>query len=483
MGRASCFACRIHANATCSMLDQKMMQDATHHSSHFDFHNSFIYRYNTDLIHSSAKSRLVMYCNSSNYRKSDIKRKRVDGRMLTFSTTTSMFALLCIGFVDIMHNSVVSAFSVSTTTRSNQFLSKSTSRTPLDLNFRVGVGAGAGVPRSTRLTAAASAQALVERLKNDVEQLANNDNEIDETEVMDEEAVSNMKETIKITSAELEEMFSDNDNDNANDDDDSKRFEPLLGLYDVSHVQTSKEGDNPVGGKWTRKNKLAQQLFSTRRTLQHLVPTNSTGNGLLKRKRNDGNGNGNGDGEVVAEAVNVISLDAFFKLVRLNVILRGDAVPLTLEERNSPKMSGKLSNLAVRAFFDAPRIILGKGRFVNLQLGPVTSVVLDATYVDDKVRIGKGGVSGTKFIFFRCKKDDQEAMEFQSLLQTRKTRTSKVLAVIGAVGGSAVWASISSGSIVLGGSIGIVAALSAAAIAFSSGGVEEDDNMDGNVLD
>jgi hypothetical protein len=75
----------------------------------------------------------------------------------------------------------------------------------------------------------------------------------------------------------------------------------------------------------------------------------------------------------------VISLDAFFKLLRFNVILRGDAVILSVDERTSSKLVGKLSNLAVRAFFDPPRKILGKERWLNLELGPNTSVVLDTT--------------------------------------------------------------------------------------------------------
>jgi hypothetical protein len=309
----------------------------------------------------------------------------------------------------------------------------------------------------------ADAYVYVDRLNHDVQLLSNGD------EILDETTESQIKQSIQTAADELDHIYIDN-----KDDDNSKRFEPLLGLYNVSHVQTANKGDNPVGGKWTRKNKLAQQIFSTRRTYQHLLPTNSTGLGASRET---------GDVDVVAEAVNVISLDAFFKLVRLNIILRGDAVPLTVAERNSPKMAGKLSNLAVRAFFDAPRIVLGKGRWLNLQLGPSTSVVLDTTYVDEKVRIGRGGTSGTRFIFFRCSSDeDEEAMEFQSLLQTRKMRTSKVLAVIGAFGVSGVWASLSRGSRVAAGVIGVISTLSALGIGFSTGGVE-DDGMDGNVLD
>ena len=54
-------------------------------------------------------------------------------------------------------------------------------------------------------------------------------------------------------------------------------FAPLLGLYSVAAVLPAKPGENPVGGKWTRKSGLAQKLLNTRATYQHLLPANSTG--------------------------------------------------------------------------------------------------------------------------------------------------------------------------------------------------------------
>ena len=252
-------------------------------------------------------------------------------------------------------------------------------------------------------------------------------------------------------------------------DDDASRFEPLLGLYDVSFVQTAKDGDNPVGGKWTRKNKLAQQIFSTRRTFQHLVPTNSTGVGRLTARNQN----------VVGEAINVISLDALFRLIRLTVILRGDAIALTKEERESDKVVKGLSNLTVRALFDSPRLILGKrGRFFNISLGPSTSVVLDSTYADNVVRIGRGGTSGSRFVFMRCSDDDVEAGEFRQLLMKKPTKKGKLLSILGLVGGTGVWASVIRGSRLLGGGLAISAALCACAISFSTGGVEDDGDDD-----
>jgi len=137
-----------------------------------------------------------------------------------------------------------------------------------------------------------------------------------------------------------------------------------------------------------------------------------------------------------------------------------------------------LTNLTVRAYFDAPRIILGKrGRFFNIQLGPSTSVVLDATYVDDKIRIGKGGTSGTRFVFSRCNDDDREATEFLALLKRRPTSKSKLLTMLGLLGTSGI-SLIATGSKAVGGAVAVVSALSALAVTYSSGGVEDDGQQD-----
>ncbi len=230
--------------------------------------------------------------------------------------------------------------------------------------------------------------------------------------------------------------------------DVEQRFQPTIGLYNVSYVLSKRKGENPVGGKWTRKNRLAQRLLSTRRTMQHIIPANSTSIGQLElnvtkyemsnKKKNKSKEEGLNTQKktadvrpVVAEAVNVITLDALWNLIRVSIILRGDAVPLTKEERTSPMMNNPLTSLAIKAFFDPPRIVVGKtGRFLNLCLGPKSSVVLDTTYVDDKIRIGMGGTSGTRFIFTKCARDDKEAEEFKKLLVMKPTGKSKILTAL-----------------------------------------------------
>lgn len=228
---------------------------------------------------------------------------------------------------------------------------------------------------------------------------------------------------------------------------------------------------------------LTDRLITSRRTFQHVLPVNSTGCSTATTTSND-------TPPIVAEAINVISFDALFKLVRLTVILRGDATPLTDEERTNTdndndedgKDVGRLSNLAVRLAYDPPRIVFGRtGRLVNIQLGPSTDVLLDTTYVDDIVRVGKGGTSGTKFIFTRCSAstvngggaDGNETEEFRGLLARRPARRSRILSYLGSFVGMGLF-SVSRGYRLTGGLLAFVASLVSAGVVFSTGGVETD---------
>lgn len=207
----------------------------------------------------------------------------------------------------------------------------------------------------------------------------------------------------------------------------TSRFTPLLGLYEVRTVITANPKDNPVGGKWTR----SQQLFRTRATFQHLLPLNSTGHSQLQNDM------------AVAEAINIVSLDALKGLLRIIIILRGDAIPLSSDERNQMNTNRTitpLTNLALRAMFDPPRIYLGRRRrkrggeacysYFPVQIGPSSSVILDTTYCDSKIRIGRGGTSGSYFLFETTNKE--EASEYKALMEihTRTKRTIAKLAML-----------------------------------------------------
>jgi hypothetical protein len=95
-------------------------------------------------------------------------------------------------------------------------------------------------------------------------------------------------------------------------DDNDARFEPLLGLYEVSYIKTTSQttgtadNNNPVGGKWTKRRGLPQTILKTKRAFQHILTANSTGRGESLLNVDDGQRRH----VVVAEAINVISLEA-----------------------------------------------------------------------------------------------------------------------------------------------------------------------------
>lgn len=252
---------------------------------------------------------------------------------------------------------------------------------------------------------------------------------------------------------------------------DPERFDALLGLYDVSYVKTAKEGDNPVGGKWTRKNGFAQKILRTRRSFQHILKVNETGCGTTKVRTSSG-----GETDVVAEAVNVVSLDALWGLFRVTVILRGDAIALNATERVTDTCQ-PLTARAVRALFDPPRIVFGKtGRWLNINVGPQTSVVFDTTFVDNRARIGLGGRSGSRFIFQRCRTDDLEANEFRELTSKRpRSRRKTLSALLVIAAGSTYGAVVRRGIRFLACTSATLSLLFAALIGFSGGGIEADD--------
>ena len=220
---------------------------------------------------------------------------------------------------------------------------------------------------------------------------------------------------------------------------------------------------------WTRKSGLARKVLRMRPAFQHVLPVNTTGLGSLY-----------GEGRrVIAEAVNVISLEAFNGLLQLFVILRGDAIPLTLAERtNATRVVQPLSPYAIKALFDAPRIIvLGKHRCLfNLNVGPTTSVLLDTLYCDDRLRLGMGGTSGSRFVFRRCPTDDQEqAREFQPLLETPPMNKGKVLTVLGVMTTLGLTGMIRGVARIGSGLLATVALALAAILSFGRGGIERND--------
>ena len=134
--------------------------------------------------------------------------------------------------------------------------------------------------------------------------------------------------------------------------------------------------------------------------------------------------------------------------------------------------------MAVKALFDAPRIVVGRtGRFLNINVGPKTSVLLDTLYCDSKLRLGMGGTSGSRFVFRRCSDDDEEANEFRALLARpmRKTKTFISIGSVAALGILGVARSNVGFLRLLSGLVTTLALAMGALIAFSGGGIERED--------
>lgn len=229
----------------------------------------------------------------------------------------------------------------------------------------------------------------------------------------------------------------------------SKLFEPLVGYYNVSCTLTEKPNDNPVGGKWTRG------LWTVKRTMQHVLPPlpavqtsipSATGTSDLETSEVDFVTE-----NAVAQVVNAIRLELLWGFVNIWVLLRGDAVPLKMvkafaandntetnsdsdskSKKSPPKLLPNLSDRAVKAYFDRPKIgvsLQGRkkrsyGPFWKqvLTLGPTSAVVLDTPYADGRIRLGKGGTSGSQFVFRRLPETDEDAKEgWKWVLETTST--------------------------------------------------------------
>lgn len=181
----------------------------------------------------------------------------------------------------------------------------------------------------------------------------------------------------------------------------------VFGKYEVAYVGApSSRVANPAGGRW--RGGLGRLLCPTRGLYQH----------LLKIPADPSEGKDSGPSNADATAVNLLEV-ALLGLLPVAVVLHGPARRLSPSERAAVSSEratpGGLSANAVRANFEAPRLALGsRGRGLlglarhipplRLRAGPRTSVVLDASYVDERVRIGKGA-SGIRFVFTRAEED------------------------------------------------------------------------------
>ena len=148
----------------------------------------------------------------------------------------------------------------------------------------------------------------------------------------------------------------------------------LFRRNEVAYVgQTLSVSANAAGGKY--RGRLGRLVFRTDALFQHVL--------------------------LPDVAVNVIQ----FKLLGLipgAAVLKGRWSVASEEARSELRRNSTraLSSNCVAVDFDAPIVAFGRtGGALTLELGPTSKVGLDVTYLDERIRICRGGSSGTPFVF------------------------------------------------------------------------------------
>lgn len=151
----------------------------------------------------------------------------------------------------------------------------------------------------------------------------------------------------------------------------------LFHICDVAYVgQTSSRESNAAGGRF--RGAFGRRVFRTRSLRQDLLQEGKAG---------------------AITAVNHLTF-RLCGLISGDVVLCGRVTrePLAERERLSAAWNRTLGPGTVRAEFGPPRVRLGP---LCLEIGPTSAVRLDVTYVDDTLRLSRGGRSGAAFIFRR----------------------------------------------------------------------------------
>ena len=157
--------------------------------------------------------------------------------------------------------------------------------------------------------------------------------------------------------------------------------DPLIfGNYNVSYtLMGNRQYGQPAGGRF--RTGLGALLFKTRGLYQSVLRP-----------------------DVV---VNKVALDVF-RILPSYVGLRGRLVEV-------PEEDGSMAGDTAKVFFEPP--VLGFPFGIVARIGPPSTVVLKTTYVDERVRIGKGS-RGSLFVFTRGGAADEASMETVGLERT-----------------------------------------------------------------
>jgi hypothetical protein len=228
----------------------------------------------------------------------------------------------------------------------------------------------------------------------------------------------------------------------------------LCRLTEVAYVgQKSSAKANAAGGKY--RGRVGRLLFQTEALFQHVLMENSV-------------------------AVNVIQF-RLLGLLRGSAVLAGEWSRLEAKELEAlsadavAKCGRALSTNAVTVQFQSPRVGFGRlGRLLNVQFGPPSSVTLDTTYLDDKIRISRGGTSGVPFVFRadRCREGGSlfdAAREWESVV-SRKPLGKRSLVAALSLAALGCWR-LGSSDRWLQRAVGMAFAVLAGAVARSTGGI------------
>lgn len=163
--------------------------------------------------------------------------------------------------------------------------------------------------------------------------------------------------------------------------------ENIYGNYNVSYVSMGKKQyGQPAGGRF--RTGLGRFLFQTTGLFQSVLQP-----------------------DIVVNKVDL----KIFGFIPCYVGLRGRLVSVAgLTEDDEAASKGDMKD-TVKVFFDPP--VLGLPFGICARIGPKSSVVLKTTYVDERVRIGKGS-RGSLFVFTRGYDADNAGMDAVGLEKT-----------------------------------------------------------------
>lgn len=140
---------------------------------------------------------------------------------------------------------------------------------------------------------------------------------------------------------------------------------------------------------------------------------------------------------------------------------------LYTRHRRATRSPPRLSENTLKASFERPKIAFGPLVF---EAGPSSVVRLDTTYLDDRVRISRGGSTGTPFVFRACAADDTRKDDW------RRVADATPVSAKGAGVGLGVLAALAAGTATRAGTKvafapAVLFALAAAKLLTSTGGI------------